>query len=67
MNAHSDYKPIHEMGLPTATTIYLTSGNADWLSGKYVSAPWDLGEVRQVWKEKIEKQAALVSKLALPI
>ncbi|TFY83682.1 hypothetical protein EWM64_g327 [Hericium alpestre] len=67
MSTQNGYKAIHGgMELPTATMIYLTSGSADWLSGKYVSVPWDLGEVRQLWKEKIEKKAAFVSKLAIP-
>ncbi|TFY81340.1 hypothetical protein EWM64_g2672 [Hericium alpestre] len=65
-NAQTDFPPVHEMGLPTATTIYLTSGNADWLSGRFIFAPWDLGEVRDQWKEKIEKEAGLVSKLFIP-
>ncbi|TFY81341.1 hypothetical protein EWM64_g2671 [Hericium alpestre] len=66
MKVQAGFKPLHAIGLPVATMIYLTSGTADWLSGRYISAPWDLGEVRQLWKEKIEKEDALVSKLAIP-
>ncbi|KAI0310636.1 NAD-P-binding protein [Amylostereum chailletii] len=52
--------------LPAATMLYLTSGKADWLNGRYVSASWDLGEVEQVWKEKILEKDALVNKLYIP-
>jgi hypothetical protein len=44
----------------------LTSGKADYLSGRFVSATWDLGEVERDWKEKIINQHALVNKLAIP-
>ncbi|KAI0248657.1 hypothetical protein BJV78DRAFT_1131020 [Lactifluus subvellereus] len=44
------------IGLPTATILYLTSGKADYLSSRYVSATWDLGEVERDWKEKIVAQ-----------
>jgi hypothetical protein len=67
----------HESGLPfpadstvelAASTIqYLTSGKADYLSGRYVSAEWDLGEVERDWKEKIIAQDSLVSKLSIPV
>jgi len=33
---------------------------------RFISAPWDLGEVERVWKEKIIAENLLVSKLALP-
>jgi NAD(P)-dependent dehydrogenase (short-subunit alcohol dehydrogenase family) len=52
--------------LPASTIQYLTSGKADYLSGRYVSAQWDLGEVERDWKEKIIAQNGLVSKLAIP-
>jgi len=52
--------------LPAATMLYLTSGQVDWLSGRYVSANWDLGEVEREWKEKIIKQDGLVSRLYIP-
>ncbi|KAI0318719.1 NAD-P-binding protein [Amylostereum chailletii] len=54
------------LDLPAATMLYLTSGKADWLNGRYVSASWDLGEVEQVWKEKIIRKDGLVSKLYIP-
>ncbi|KAF5347397.1 hypothetical protein D9758_011257 [Tetrapyrgos nigripes] len=52
--------------LPAATLLYLTSGKADWLSGRYVSANWDLGEVESKFKDAIIEKKALVSRLALP-
>jgi len=54
------------VGLAAATILYLTSGNADYLSGRYVSATWDLAEVERDWKEKIVAQNGLVNKLAIP-
>jgi hypothetical protein len=44
----------------------LTSGKADYLSGRYVSATWDLSEVERDWKEKIITQQVLVNKLSIP-
>jgi hypothetical protein len=55
------------VGLAAATILYLTSGKADYLSGRYVSATWDLGEVERDWKEKIVAQNGLVSKLSIPV
>jgi hypothetical protein len=52
--------------LAASTIQYLTSGKADYLSGRYVSAQWDLGEVERDWKEKIIAQNGLVSKLSIP-
>ena len=54
------------VGLAAATILYLTSGKADYLSGRYVSATWDLGEVEREWKEKIIAQNGLVNKLSIP-
>jgi NAD(P)-dependent dehydrogenase (short-subunit alcohol dehydrogenase family) len=56
----------HTVALPAATMLYLTSGKADYLSGRYVSATWDLGEVERDWKEKIITQHVLVNKLSIP-
>ena len=59
--------PINSTVELAASTIqYLTSGKADYLSGRYVSAQWDLGEVERDWKEKIVAQSGLVSKLSIP-
>ncbi|KAI0265846.1 NAD-P-binding protein [Gloeopeniophorella convolvens] len=52
--------------LPAAAMLYLTSGKADWLSGRYVSSTWDLEEVERDWKEKILSGHELVSKLSIP-
>jgi NAD(P)-dependent dehydrogenase (short-subunit alcohol dehydrogenase family) len=59
--------PVQDtVALPAATMLYLTSGKADYLSGRYVSATWDLGEVERNWKEKIITQQVLVNKLSIP-
>ena len=58
--------PEDTQALPAATILYLTSGKADYLSGRYVSATWDLGEVERDWKEKIVAQNGLVNKLSIP-
>ena len=52
--------------LAASAIQYLTSGKADYLSGRYVSVQWDLGEVERDWKEKIVAQNGLVSKLSIP-
>jgi hypothetical protein len=52
--------------LCAATILYLISGKADHLSGRYVASTWDLDEVERDWKEKIVSQEALVSKLHIP-
>ncbi|EIM83298.1 NAD-P-binding protein [Stereum hirsutum FP-91666 SS1] len=52
--------------LPAATFLYLTSGKADWLSGRYYSANWDLGEVEKDWKKQIVENEGLVAKLVIP-
>ncbi|KAI9451092.1 NAD-P-binding protein [Russula earlei] len=54
------------VGLAAATILYLTSGKADYLSGRYVSSSWDLGDVERDWKEKILAQNSLVNKLSIP-
>lgn len=55
------------VGLAAATVLYLTAGKADYLSGRYVSSTWDLGEVERDWKEKIVGQNCLVNKLSIPV
>ena len=59
--------PNSTAGLAASTIQYLTSGKADYLSGRYVSAKWDLGEVERDWMEKIIAQSHLVSKLSIPV
>ncbi|VDB92275.1 unnamed protein product [Peniophora sp. CBMAI 1063] len=51
--------------LPAAVLLYLTSGRANWLNGRYVDASWDLEEVERVWKDKILEEDLLVNKLAV--
>ena len=64
--SQSPVPPKDPSALAAATILYLTSGKADYLSGRYVSANWDLGEVERDWKEKIVAQNGLVNKLAIP-
>ncbi|KAH9965304.1 NAD-P-binding protein [Russula dissimulans] len=64
--ANVGMETIDSVALPAATILYLTAGNADYLSGRFIAAPWDLGEVERVWKESIVGQNLLVSKLATP-
>jgi len=59
--------PDSTIELAASTVQYLTSGKADYLSGRFVSSTWDLGEVERDWKEKIIAQNSLVSKLSLPV
>ena len=49
--------------LAAATMLYLCSGKADWLNGRYIDVSWDLEEVERVWKEKILEKNLLVNKL----
>ncbi|TFY74321.1 hypothetical protein EWM64_g9693 [Hericium alpestre] len=60
------YPMLDTLQLPAATTLYLTSGKADWLSGRYVTAPSDLGELARDWKDKILQEDALVNRLSIP-
>ena len=63
----SESFPVNSTVELAASTIqYLTSGKADYLIGRFVSAQWDLGEVERDWKEKIISQNGLVSKLSIP-
>ncbi|KAJ6543959.1 NAD-P-binding protein [Mycena capillaripes] len=58
---------IDTLQLPAATCLRLTSGKQDWLSGRYVSANWELDEVEATWKGKIIEQDALVNRLHVPV
>lgn len=49
--------------LVAATMLYLCSGKADWLNGRFVNANWDLGQVEKEWKENILKKDLLLNKL----
>ena len=49
--------------LPASTMLYLCSGKADWLNGRYIDANWDLGEVESQWKDRILDGDLLVNKL----
>ena len=49
--------------LPASTMLYLASGKADWLSGRYVESTWDLGQVESEWKDQILAKDLLINKL----
>jgi len=49
--------------LPSATFLWLTARNAEFLSGRYIHAPWDLNEVIAA-KDEIVRENSLVTKLA---
>jgi len=66
VGAPESYSVNSTVELAASTIQYLTSGKADYLSGRYFSAQWDLGEVERDWKEKIIAQNGLVSKLSIP-
>ncbi|KAI0294645.1 NAD-P-binding protein [Multifurca ochricompacta] len=52
--------------LAAATMLYLTSGRADWLSGRFYSANWDIAEVERDWKDLIVQKGGLINKLYIP-
>ncbi|KAI0275402.1 NAD-P-binding protein [Gloeopeniophorella convolvens] len=52
-----------EPTLPPAAILHLTSGRADWLNGRFVSAKWDFDELERDWKDKVLAKGALVNKL----
>ncbi|KZV66189.1 NAD(P)-binding protein [Peniophora sp. CONT] len=56
---------VDTLELPAATFLWLTARNAEFLSGRYVEAPWDLGEV-VAKKDVIVRDNLLVTKLAGP-
>ncbi|KAH9030653.1 NAD-P-binding protein [Lactarius pseudohatsudake] len=57
--------PYDTPQLPAATMLYLTSGQVDWLNGKYLAATWDISEIERDWKEKVQAGSVLISKLAV--
>jgi len=57
---------VDELPLPAWTMVRLVSGNEDYLSGRYISASWDLDEVDSKFKEAIIRDDALKNRLALP-
>ncbi|KZV67317.1 NAD-P-binding protein [Peniophora sp. CONT] len=52
--------------LPAATFLWLTARNAEFLSGRYIQATWDLNEVLDK-RDEIIKDNLLVTKLAGPV
>jgi len=57
---------VDTLQLPASTILRLTSGKDDYLSGRYVSASWDLDEVA-LSKDRIVEADALKNRLALPL
>ncbi|KAI0275448.1 NAD-P-binding protein [Gloeopeniophorella convolvens] len=57
---------IDPPALVAAALLRLTGGTADWLSGRYISALWDLDELERDWKVRVLEKSALVNKLHLP-
>ncbi|KZT53671.1 NAD(P)-binding protein [Calocera cornea HHB12733] len=57
---------IDDVKLPAWTMVRLASGSEDYLSGRYVSAYWDLDEVAVQFKEGIMRDDALKNRLSLP-
>ena len=51
--------------LPAAMFLWLTARNAEFLSGRYIQADWDMDEV-VAKKDEIVRDNLLVSKLAGP-
>ncbi|VDB83714.1 unnamed protein product [Peniophora sp. CBMAI 1063] len=51
--------------LPAATFLWLTARNAEFLSGRYIQATWDLNDV-VAKKDEIVRDDLLVTKLAGP-
>ncbi|KAH9030658.1 NAD-P-binding protein [Lactarius pseudohatsudake] len=64
--AFPDDFPFDTPQLPAATMLYLTSGQVDWLNGKYLAATWDISEIERDWKEKVQAGSVLINKLAIP-
>jgi len=58
--------PLNTVALPAATMLYLTSGRADWLSGRFCSANWDMAELERDWKDTIVQKGGLLNKLYIP-
>jgi NAD(P)-dependent dehydrogenase (short-subunit alcohol dehydrogenase family) len=58
--------PLNTVALPAATMLYLTSGRADWLSGRFCSSNWDMAEVERDWKDVIVQKGGLLNKLYIP-
>ncbi|TFY69120.1 hypothetical protein EVG20_g3291 [Dentipellis fragilis] len=60
------FEPVDSAQLASATYLYLTAGKADWLSGRFISANWDMGELQKDWKDKILESNAFVSRIVVP-
>ncbi|VDB88724.1 unnamed protein product [Peniophora sp. CBMAI 1063] len=49
--------------MAASTMLWLCTGKANWLNGRYLSVNWDLGQVEKEWKDKILEKDLLVNKL----
>jgi len=58
---------IDDVQLPAWTMVRLASGSDDYLSGRYVSAYWDLDEVASRYKARILRDDALKNRLSMPL
>ncbi|KAI5809811.1 hypothetical protein DFH27DRAFT_606224 [Peziza echinospora] len=47
--------------LSGATCVFLSTQRADWLSGRYISANWDMEELETDFKEKVLKEGYLLT------
>ncbi|KAA1467246.1 NAD-P-binding protein [Dentipellis sp. KUC8613] len=66
MTRGTRFAPTENVRLAPATYLYLTAGKADWLSGRYISVTWDMGELQKVWKDKILESSAFVHRISVP-
>jgi NAD(P)-dependent dehydrogenase (short-subunit alcohol dehydrogenase family) len=57
---------IDEPNLAAATMVRIVSGSEDWLSGRYISANWDLDEVAML-RNRIVEDDALKNSLRVPL
>ncbi|TFY69119.1 hypothetical protein EVG20_g3290 [Dentipellis fragilis] len=67
MTRGTRFPPTENVRLAPAAYLYLTAGKADWLSGRYISVTWDMGELQSVWKDKILESDAFVSRITVPV
>lgn len=53
---------VDEPALPAAFAVWLSSGKADWATGRFLSANWDVDEIGSM-RERILQQDLLVNRL----
>jgi NAD(P)-dependent dehydrogenase (short-subunit alcohol dehydrogenase family) len=64
MNMPKEYQVslIDKPELPAGFSVWLSSGKADWATGRYLSANWDVDELTKL-KDHIVKEDLLVNRL----